>query len=659
MTALSKYETWYGRAEPPPAAIPLRAGGLTLVYQAGDLRTICLGSQELIRRVYMAVRDVNWNTIPGQLSDLEINAGDDHFHIRYQAVHEAGPLRFRWTATITGDREGRISYLMDGLTESAFRYCRIGFCVLHPILGIAGSDYEAQTPDGPVAGTMPQLVAPQIIEDGFEIPLFPPCSQLVVETPAGIRIRTDFEGDLFETEDQRNWTDESFKTYCTPLSLGYPHQAEAGMTIRQEVIISAKAKQPELLAEPVPDNRPLSLSLATTASGVLPLLGFGLAAESPGLSTRETELLSALRPAHLKVELHLRDRQWPAALQNAIRTGEQVGSALELVIFLTDAADDALAILRSRLHGVSVARIIVFHEAEAAVTTTSTQWIQFVRERLADGLPSVPIVGGTNGNFAELNRQRPDISVMDGVAYSINPQVHASDEQSLIEAIDSQRDTLVTARSFCEALPISVSSITLKPPFNQAATEEEAAPDPNQLPANVDGRQMALFAATWTVGSLRAMVEGSADSVTYYETSGWRGLFETEAGSPLPALFRSAPGMIFPVYWVFRFLADAERALIRPLLGDRSLRIEGFGLRSASQFSLLLANLLPSAQEIVLNAMPSGAAQLWRLNEETMVTAASDPRAFLTRAMSRSVFSATWDVTLLPYETLFLQILPS
>ncbi len=31
-----------------------------------------------------------------------------------------------------------------------------------------------------------------------------------------------FEGDVFETEDQRNWTDASYKTYSTPLDQPYP-----------------------------------------------------------------------------------------------------------------------------------------------------------------------------------------------------------------------------------------------------------------------------------------------------------------------------------------------------------------------------------------------------------------------------------------------------
>ncbi|MEZ4515963.1 MAG: hypothetical protein R3C44_03665 [Chloroflexota bacterium] len=120
---------------------------------------------------------------------------------------------------------------MDGEAASDFRYCRIGFCVLHPIEGIAGSSYQAETPDGMVYGELPKLIAPQTIRDGLEEPLFPSCSNLIIATPTGIKIRTDFEGDLFEMEDQRNWTDGSFKTYCTPLALGISAPGKAWSVI--------------------------------------------------------------------------------------------------------------------------------------------------------------------------------------------------------------------------------------------------------------------------------------------------------------------------------------------------------------------------------------------------------------------------------------------
>src|SRR5437867_2649007 len=79
------------------------------------------------------------------------------------------------------------------------RYNRIGFCVLHPA-SLAGRPYRATTPDGPVDGTLPDLVAPQSIVEGLEVPLFPACSRLAVDVEPALRSTATFDGDLFEME---------------------------------------------------------------------------------------------------------------------------------------------------------------------------------------------------------------------------------------------------------------------------------------------------------------------------------------------------------------------------------------------------------------------------------------------------------------------------
>ncbi len=212
MKTLTPYEIWYGRDTPPPEQVRLKAGQLDLIYQAGDLRYIRFGNVELIRRIYMAVRDLNWNTIPGVISNLSIQAGEDAFSISFTSSHRSNDLDFSWQARIEGDKQGKISYTLDGTANSTFRYCRIGFCILHPLRECAGRPYRAETPDGAITGTLPVLVEPQRFEGDFEAPLFPSCSSLAVSLENGATIQSRFEGDLFEMEDQRNWTDGSFKT---------------------------------------------------------------------------------------------------------------------------------------------------------------------------------------------------------------------------------------------------------------------------------------------------------------------------------------------------------------------------------------------------------------------------------------------------------------
>lgn len=656
MMQLTRFEMWYGRDERPPEIVRLRAGQLTLDYQEGNLRYVRYAGQELLRCIYVAVRDVNWNTIPGRMTNLAVDSAQDRFRIEFDSFHEAGPLAFRWHACIEGTPQGSIEYTMDGVAESDFRFCRIGFCVLHPIAGIAGSRYRAVTPDGVVSGVLPIAVEPQRMENGVETPMFPPFSSLTVEGSCGIGIATEFEGDLFEMEDQRNWTDGSFKTYCTPLSLGYPHRARAGQAFRQRVIARADLSGQRETTALTDEPKAVALTLGETSGRSLPKIGFGMASHGGDLSDREIALLSKLQPDHLKVEVHFRDASWPACLDRAMATARQLDTLLELTLFLTDEPEEALEILRERILGVQVARVLVFHEAEAPTGTTSPRWMRLVRRHLGAALPDAMFLGGTNGNFAELNRQPPDVSAMDGVCYTVNPQVHASDERSLIEAIEGQGHTVATARSCCGELSISISGVTLKPPFNQAATEEELPQDPNELPAAVDPRQASLFAAAWTVGSVHALASTGAESITYYETTGWRGLLETMAGSPLPERFRSFPGMVYPVYWVFSFLADAKEGTLLESSCDRPLLLAALALREEHRLGVLVANLQPSAQEVHLDSLPDGRASLNRLNEHSMAIAASDPAAFLQLAESLQIQAGKATHVLEPYETAFLQV---
>jgi D-apionolactonase len=68
---------------------------------------------------------------------------------------------------------------------------------------------------------------------------------LTHEAAPGLRVTCRMEGDTFEMEDQRNWTDASFKTYCTPLAEPFPVLVEPGDRVDQQVtvIVSQTADQ--------------------------------------------------------------------------------------------------------------------------------------------------------------------------------------------------------------------------------------------------------------------------------------------------------------------------------------------------------------------------------------------------------------------------------
>jgi hypothetical protein len=624
-----------------------------MVFQDGDLRYVRFGDKELIRRVYLAVRDVNWLTIPGERSQMQVESSDESFSVSFNSSHDGGGILFDSRVSIEGSRSGVVTFAIEGVARGGFRYCRIGLCVLHPIRECAGRPYRALTPDGSVSGVLPVDVEPPRLNRGVPTPIFPSFSDLRLELAHGLTVHARFEGDLFEMEDQRNWTDGSFKTYGTPLALGYPHTAEQAQRFRQSVTFSANRKpragSPTRTRRRSPESR---LTIGKRSGQPMPRLGFGMASHGEELSERERTLLKALRPDHLRADLHLGTPLWQEELARGWRAAAALETSLELGVFLSDRAEEQLASLRRFVTDAPVARVIVFHEAEAAAGTTSERWMRLARSALAETLPGVPLAGGTTGNFARLNRDRPAIDTMDAVSYAINPQVHSSDEASLIEALEPQADTVATARGFCGDLPILVSSVTLKPPFNNAARETQALPPPGELPPEVDRRQMSLFAAAWTVGSLRSLWSGGAASLTYYETTGWRGLLETATGSRLPTQFPSRSGMVFPVYHVFADLADVKGADLVPVDSSQPLRLSGLALASDGGFRLMVSNLTPLTQQAVVGPVPGKDLRVRRLNAQSAGSTMFSPERFRQTHETVPVHEGELALTLLPYETL-------
>ena len=66
---------------------PLRAGPWSLLFDDGDLRDLRVDGVCVVQRIYAAVRDERWRTIPGGLRDLRVEVGADRFSISYCREH--------------------------------------------------------------------------------------------------------------------------------------------------------------------------------------------------------------------------------------------------------------------------------------------------------------------------------------------------------------------------------------------------------------------------------------------------------------------------------------------------------------------------------------------------------------------------------------------
>lgn len=640
-----RWERIHGRAQPPARARLLRAGAVEALLDGVDLRYVRTAGVEAVRRVYLAVRDPNWNTIAGRVSDLEVDESDDGFRVTFTCRHRRGELDFAWEGSIVGEPDGTIAYRLDGRAEGDFDYNRIGFCVLHPAEESRGAAYRAVTPAGPFAGRLPDEIEPQRVADGRFLSLFPALSRLDVDLPGGGRVAFDFEGALFEAEDQRNWIDASHKSYGPPYSPDIPFRATAGERVRQGVRISVTPPP-----GPSTQGDPSTLAVGAATGAKLGSIGLGSPTHDDRPSRRQLGLLRALAPAHLRADVRLAEPGHRAALRRVLDACAALGCDVELAIYLIEADADALTGVAEELGDVRPARILVF-AADAASAgpreTTPGALVALVRDRLSPA--GTPIGGGTDMAFCELNRTRPDTSSLDVVAWSANPQVHASDERSIMETPAALADTVRTARSFCGDRLLAVTPITLKPRFNAVATREEDEPAAGELPAPIDPRQASLFAAAWTVGTLARLAEAGVDSATYFEPIGWRGLLEREEGCPSPERFPSAPGMAFPVYHVLADLAGRRGHDVLCVRSGDELHLAGLALRSPDGVRVLAANLTAASSPARVTGLPDGPASVRVLDGTTAALAAADPESFRRGGERAAVAGGSLALDLGPY----------
>jgi hypothetical protein len=613
----------------------LRAGPLSLEYQGGDLRYVRLGSQEILRRVYVAVRDHNWDTVPCLLSNLEIDARENSFKITYDAEHRQKDVHFIWSALIEGDSDGTLRLRMHGKALSTFRRCRIGFCILHP-MDCAGVECRIEHVNGRTDETrFPQQIAAQVMEDGHPCPVTP----FVDMKSLSHRVKDDlwaevrFEGEVFELEDQRNWTDASYKTYGTPLALPFPVEIEKGTEITQSVTLSLKGSLPaSVVSSGKADTRP-SISITEDVLGPVAPLGLERVESSTSWTAQQLNRLRQLHLSHLRTEVRLSQEGWPDKLRRAWNDAQQLSAELEVALFLGEDTEEELRDLAALLEEIrpSVSVWLVYHEGER---TTGNRWVDLVRDHLSTAARQEVIGSGTNAFFADLNRDKPAAEVSDVISYSINPQVHAFDNASVVETLEAQEHTIESAFHLCGDTPVRISPITFRMRSIPHISGPQPEPLPGELPFQVDPRQTSLFGAAWTVGSLSRTLGSGLHGVTYYETTGWRGVMETEEGSALPQQFPSIPDAVFPLYHVLADVGEVRSGRVLRTTTTDPLMVDSLAIRHDKGTRILVTNFSGETQGVELH-LPSNAVLARFLDESNAEVAMVNPEAFRTEAGER------------------------
>ncbi len=495
----------------------LQAGPLSIFYQDGFLRYISLGENEILRMIYFALRDENWGTYTGHIENEKVDIQEDHFAIQYDCYHErAGKHIYQWRASIVGDQSGTITFELSGIALEAIQKNRAGFCILHPIKGVAGEPCETLHPDEIwQTNNFPKLVSPTDPFKNFK----------------GMRWKSHnttwllkFEGDLFETEDQRNWTDASYKTFCTPLDRPFPVQLQKGDKVFQRITFSPEA--------PIAYQESSSKFISITKTGdtmKLPSIGICASTETDHLTSKAIDAIRKLSLSHYRIEVAPYEATWISRFKTDCDNATKLQLPLEIVLTLTpDFVHEIIQFITAAVDFNGSIRTIILLSRDSM--TTDQQLINYATT-IKSKWPDVKIGAGTNYNFTELNRNRFDATPLDFISFSIDPQEHATDDRSLIENMEGQSEVVKSASHLYPGKLIQVSPLTLKRRFNPYATNSNARIISEK--EKTDARQKTAFASLFALGSIKALTKAQVDSITLFQTVGNQGILSIE-GDPYP-----------------------------------------------------------------------------------------------------------------------------
>ena len=559
-------------------------GDISVTIDGADLRDIRWRGQEAVRRIYPVFQDRNWTNrlfvITGE--SVEEVDGSVILTVRGTGSFDAAPLHWEVSASIS-DRG--IDYRFHGTSHGDFLRNRLGICVLHP-MAAAGTSVEVEHVDGSrTKAALPTDISPN--------QPFLDMRSITHELPDGTRTNVRLLGEVFEMEDHRNWTDASFKTYCTPISIPFPVEVRAGDVIDQAVEVSFSPGTSTF--ELATTNQANAIEITTTGEETrIPRLGLCVAVSEEPPSDAQLAALAELSLDHLRVSVDAVDPRAVEHINEAARQARAVGARLRVASHCDD--PDQLSAFAD-LATDTVELVDCWYVFSQKYKVTPDDWAVRARAALASAFVAVPLGGGTDLYFTELNREPPDPTAFDALNFSINPQVHAFDDRTLVQNAMTQAAVAANAPRITKQTPLSVAPISLRPRFNPNATDPDADVSNTALPSDVDARQASYFTANWTAMSIKYLSEaGTVASATYFETIGWKGVLEREAGSPDPLNFPSEPGQRFPVWETFHALAGATTA--RTCRSSDAEQIDALVVTGTSIHRALIVNWTPESHTI-------------------------------------------------------------
>lgn len=509
-------ETIWGVA--PPARTVLTHAEWSLTVEGDRLENVSFAGVRVLRSIRCVVRDRDWRTFPMRDARLEVlDDSAERLTARVSALAELDGQRVAATLTLDLDGDTLRAHVRAETLTPVVR-ARLGLIVLHP-LEDSGTVMTVVHADG---GTTRAPLGPSISPHQ-------PAQDIagLRWSRSGLDADLALTGDVFEMEDQRNWTDASFKTYSTPLSLPFPVELPAGEVIEHSLML-------HMTGTPATTARPAATpgELRTGEDlGPLPTLALGATTESGDVLPLPDSL-----PVGVLVEVPLDSPSARDIVDRAIVEAD--GAPLDVRLHGTDpTVVSALVhdlVARARRADLRLSSLGVTNDR--GQVTDDALWSALTSAVLDAGLvpgDNVDLVAGARSHFTELNRRQHDLPEdAPWLCFSLTPQMHDEATAQIIESLDVLPQLLQDARRIAGDRPLAIGPLTLRARYNAVATT--AAPEPGDVARTgydaalvsraTDPRWLSPAAGPWLLGALQRLALPGVGSIAVGEVRGPRGV---------------------------------------------------------------------------------------------------------------------------------------
>jgi hypothetical protein len=467
-------------------------GDFTFDLARAAIRNVRYKGVQMIDLLYTAIRPWDWSTLDPDEHSEDVNVSGDICIITIKDLF-AGALDARTEITISADNKFTVAYELRGLTEYSVNRWGICFCLnsadwMESTVQSQGNHYQ-----------LPTAISPQRVVDGVTQGLFPAANEMHFVAPDNRAIKVSSAGKVLEAEDQRNWTDNTYKIYSGSLSEPRPFVASAGSVWSQSVTFEFTAPGKEL-----PDGSKIVVKEIDS----LPSIGLQFNTDSLLPTDDLNTAFILLDIDHIRVN----EESLTAQKVSSISANSLIMEAALLSSNSGEKLHQDIAHLNAQIPAGS--RILIQREGREIVEEFDLP----ANKSLSSFIP------GTDAYLVDLHRNKYQFG--ESVSYSMAPTIHSSDIETIFKTLYTQSESISFAKEFL-APQVLISPIT----FSTRGNPETGHSREQRI--NFANSEMALRirtieGAAWTLGSIFALASAGAYSGTWHELFGDYGVIYSE-----------------------------------------------------------------------------------------------------------------------------------